>query len=540
MLSIRMIHVAWSLLLASLFTPFAFGSHPCATCHPQQVEGYGRTGMGRAISRPVQQPAGSFRHPRSGTEFTISATNSGMSQRLERDGLSAEYPIEYVIGSGNAAFGYLVKMGNHLFQSPITYYTKRGVWDMAPGNEDYPHPDFDRPVKAECLWCHSGRPLPVGGTVNQYQDPIFAVESISCDRCHGPVERHLKNPSSATIVNPSQLPPIPRDSTCEQCHLGGTARILLPGRSFGDFQPGMELEEVWSVYTYDHTEESRRAGSFSVVSHAEQLALSRCSEVSGDKMWCGTCHDPHEKPAEPVSYYRQRCLSCHGQGLLARHSTPSDDCVACHMARGQAYDSGHSAFTDHLISRRPQTRQKTPPLQKLRAWRKLPGWLDQRNLGLAYVQVGERDRSAYHLTEGFRLLAEMGASLPQDAEVLSAMGMVLMRGDRQRLPDLPRRALRLFQRAVREQPGYALHYQAVAAAWWALKSWEKAIASLERAIALDPLLESSYRMLAKIYQENNQPQLARKTWERYLQRMPQSIAARQSLRALKVKESLSP
>jgi hypothetical protein len=164
----------------------------------------------------------------------------------------AEYPVEYVIGSGNAAFGYLIRVGDSVYQSPIAYYTKRGDWDMAPGMESHPSPDFDRPVLPECLWCHAGEPNPVSSSQNRYGDPMLDVEGISCERCHGPSARHLTKPSTETIVNPARLAPILRESICEQCHLGGEQRVLHPGKTFGDFQPGMELEEVFSVYVGDH------------------------------------------------------------------------------------------------------------------------------------------------------------------------------------------------------------------------------------------------------------------------------------------------
>ena len=323
------------------------GFEACGVCHPKAVEGYLETGMGRSISRPVDHRSGGFEHAFSGSKFTIKGSDSGMIQRVERDGLSAEYPVEYVIGSGNAAFGYLTRIGNNVYQSPVTYYTKRGRWDMAPGFESHPKPDFDRPVLQECLWCHAGRPRPVPFSRNRYVDPVFEAEVISCERCHGPPARHLAKPSTETIINPTKLPPILRDSVCEQCHLSGEQRILNPGKTFGNFQPGMELEEVFSVYVNDYGTATATAGRFKVVSHFEQLKLSRCYQKTGDQMWCGTCHSPHEKPREPASYYRSRCLSCHGEALLGKHAKPAEDCVACHMARRHSHDGGHSAFTDH-------------------------------------------------------------------------------------------------------------------------------------------------------------------------------------------------
>ena len=179
----------------------------CSVCHPQEVANYLKTGMGRSISTPGNQPSGAFEHPVSGSRFSVVSTGESMTQRVERDGLSAEYPAEYVIGSGNAAFGYLIRVGNDVFQSPVAYYTKRQRWDMAPGMESHPAPDFDRPVLAECLWCHADRPQPVPATQSQYSDPILMGGAISCARCHGPAERHLAGPFRGDDRQPRQAPP---------------------------------------------------------------------------------------------------------------------------------------------------------------------------------------------------------------------------------------------------------------------------------------------------------------------------------------------
>ncbi len=172
-------------------------SEQCRPCHPNEVSEYLRTGMGRSISRPSSaQPSGVYYHGHSGTTFRIELSDGGMVHRIQRGDIEASYLIDYVIGSGNAALGYLVRVGDAIFQSPITYYTELERWGMAPGMERYSDPDFTRPATPECLWCHAGRPRPVPASVNRYQDPGFAAEAISCDRCHGRPEAHLASPQS--------------------------------------------------------------------------------------------------------------------------------------------------------------------------------------------------------------------------------------------------------------------------------------------------------------------------------------------------------
>ena len=241
--------------------------------------------MARSLSRPVDQPSGSFVHAPSGTRFTVTS-NHGLTQKLTRNGLSAEYPVAYVIGSGTHAYGYLIRIGDYLFQSPISYYSRRKAWDVAPGYEQDPNPEFNRPVSPECLQCHSGRPRPVAKTLNRYEDPPFSEEGISCTRCQGDATAHLRKPGRETIVNPARLSPRARDSICEQCHLSGDARVVNPGREIGDFHAGQELEEVFSVYVRARQGHSQ-ASSMKVISHAEQLALSTCSLGASQNVGAG-------------------------------------------------------------------------------------------------------------------------------------------------------------------------------------------------------------------------------------------------------------
>ncbi len=489
----------------------------CAPCHPKQVDGYARTGMGNSLGRPRRHPEGAFAHAASGSRFTITSTRSGMRHRIEQAGLAAEYEVDYFIGSGNMGRSYLVRVEDYLFQSPVSYYSRRRSWDVSPGYQQDLHPDFNRAVTAECLFCHAGRAAPVKGTLNRYQDPPFAAEAISCERCHGPVERHLAEPSTGNIANPGRLAPRARDSVCEQCHLGGEARIPNPGADFADFRPGRELEEVFSVYVFRGPAGS---GNWKVVSHSEQLALSACAQASGSGMWCGSCHDPHQKPVDPRRYYRERCLSCHGAALLDRHPKPSEDCIGCHMPRRATSDVAHTAVTDHQIRRRPAERPFEPARPPLVPWRDPPALLARRNLGLACISVGERDQSADLLNEGFRLLAGAQASFPKDPALLTGLGLVLLR------KNVPAEAVRVFEQAVRSDPTQASHHVNLAVAQRKAGDLTGAVESLDRAIELDRSLEDAYYILAEIYGETRQPERRRLVLERYLRFVPHSIQAR--------------
>ncbi|MDE0264596.1 MAG: hypothetical protein OXJ37_19495 [Bryobacterales bacterium] len=513
-----------TLAFAAMSASAAPAWQECATCHPKEVDEYRLSGMGRSISKLANDhPLGSYGHGFSGTTFRTSTSDAGLVQEIERGGLSAEYAIDYVIGSGNAAFGYLVRVGDALFQSPIAYYTERGQWGMAPGMEQEANPDFNRPATSECLWCHAGRPAHTPNTVNRYGDPALPEEAISCDRCHGSLEPHLADPSKATIFNPAGASPRQRDSVCEQCHLGGTIRILHPGRTFGSFRPGAVLEDFWTVFVGVPRTEGGQ-DRFQVVSHVEQLSLSRCAVESGDALWCGTCHNPHENPTEPKAYFSARCVQCHGEGLPQDHETHSGDCISCHMPRRQSHDSGHSAFTDHRISLHPLPAVDPDPPDELRPWRPSPRNLRLRNLGIANILYGQQRGSQELLQRGLGQLRSVSASFKNDPAALDAFGTAMV------LAGSPRSGLRKLREAIAAGPVGALQFNSLAAAWWALGDANQAEAALHEAILREPTLESSYRMLAKVHDDLGQNSKATATWRKFLEKRPRVLQARQAVR----------
>lgn len=497
----------------------------CVQCHPTEAAGYASTQMAHSCGPISTEPAGGFVHSASKTRFSVETQAGRMLQQLQRGGLSGVYYPTYAIGSGAHAVSYLIELGGHLFQSPICLYTKRG-WDMAPGYENSKAPDFLRPVTEDCLVCHVGQARPVAHTLNRFEDPPIAAEGITCERCHGPVEEHLRHPVPGSIVNPAELATRTRDSVCEQCHLSGEARIPNPGKQISDFHPGQDLESVYSVYVYADSLDPTRPAGLRVISQAQQLALSTCARMSKGKLWCGTCHDPHQQPANPQAWFRSRCLSCHGTALLERHPPPNQDCVGCHMPQRPVSDGGHTVFTDHRIARRPPVEQVpsgSGDSKTLVAWRQPAGALAQRNLGLADVEVGERQKNIELVSQGSKLLMESWASFPNDAPLLTSLGQVLLG-----LHD-DNEAVAMFERAIKVEPDNPANYLHAALAWKDAKDFERAIENLEKALQLDPILEQPYLELAAIYSAESQPEKLQQTYRRFLKAFPQSLEAQKGL-----------
>jgi tetratricopeptide (TPR) repeat protein len=448
--------------------------------------------MAHSLRRAGQEPDGTVTTPDS--KVTMYSLPTGFWQRLQTSGNVSNYHIDYVIGSGNHASGYLIDIAGHLFQSPVAFYKSRNSYDLAPGYEKTQDPDFTRPIAEGCVFCHAGTELHIRGTDNQYRSPAFSAEAITCERCHGPSEKHLADPRAGTIVNPAKLEPGARDSVCEQCHLMGVTRVLNPGKEFRDFQPGQRLETTFTTY-HEALPPNAAPATFKVISHVEQLAMSVCARNSHGRLWCGTCHDPHNKPDQPVQYYRSRCLSCHTRAFPTAHPAADSNCIGCHMPRRDAQDGGHTAFTDHRIQRRLEPQPDAPLTADIAAWREPPDGLQKRNLGIAYVSAGLQRRSADLLVRGYRLLTEVQSEFASDPDVFTSMGTALLVGKQ------PSEAEFAFERALQLKPESAAAETNVAAAHQQARDVEGTIAHLQRAVADDPMHLPAITALIKLYQQ---------------------------------------
>ena len=458
-----------------------------------------------------------------------------MTQRMERDGLASQYSIAYSVGSGAHAVSYLIEVGNHLFESPLSYYAQFG-WGISPGYENLKAPDFYRAVRPQCLFCHVGEALPIPGTLNAYRNPAFAAEAITCERCHGPTTAHLRNPVPGSIINPANLAPRARDSVCEQCHLGGEVPVPNPGKQVSDFHAGENLEDVFSVYVYQSSRDPTNPNPLTIISQAQQLALSQCARSSGDKLWCGTCHDPHALPKDPVAYFRARCLNCHGTALLTSHPKPNQNCLACHMPRLPAGRGGHTIFTDHRIAiYAPQELARlraassvngsTPASSEdeLVPWHNPPPQFAERNLGLAYARVGSELELLPFTRRGYQLLVSAWNDFPNDPVLLRAMGQI-MSGTKQEAD-----AEALYDKALAAEPNSTLLYYDKALAAEQAGDGNNAINYFEKTLQLDPWLVDPYQHLARLYTANAQLALAHETYIRFLKAFPESIEAKRDV-----------
>ena len=229
------------------------------------------------------------------------------------------------------------------------------------------------------------------------------------------VSNTRKHPRAGNIVNPAKLSGRLRDSVCEQCHLAGEVRLSLPGKKLEDFRPGMELANFLQVFVRRRFQTGRTSEWT-----CRGAGQSRCRIASGEKLWCGTCHDPH---AATVSY-RERCLAVSSAAQCPSPSAERGECVECHMPKARAFDGGHTVFTDHSISRRPANRSDRVPMKELRpcvAGPQTKGMAD-RNLGVAYSDLGQLEQSWKYLRAAVKAGARDPALYARVAAMLQADG----------------------------------------------------------------------------------------------------------------------
>ncbi len=401
------------------------GNEACAKCHGEIYKTYAATAMAQA-SGPAMQGllTGDFLHAPSRVHYRVYAENGKAWMSFERSGdndIQGKKELLYFIGTGHRGRTYLFSQDGFVFEAPINWYGQQHLWDMAPAYQKDREIPMNLPAASSCFACHtSNSQPPIPGTENKYEQPVFEHAGVTCERCHGPGSAHVE--SAGSIVNPAKLSPERRDDICMECHFEGRVAIQQPGRSLAKFQAGDNLFDFVHYFILAGNSNDR----IGALSQVEALSQSVCKRKSGDKMACTSCHDPHFTPKteEAVSYYRGKCLACHGEKFGAGHKTKQPDCRVCHMPAAVTSDIAHTQATDHRILRKAQSPPPGSPAQTEQRLVPFPadtGKPDARDLGLAWESLAQQGVKNAGV-EADRWLHRAVLEAPNDAAVLAALG----------------------------------------------------------------------------------------------------------------------
>lgn len=530
------------LVAFGLWAPVAAGadSAACAACHRAIYDSFRRTPMaatsgeaGRAA--PAESFArAAFTHVPSGFRYRVTRSGGGYWMDFEKAADGSRHgrkPLAYFVGSGAVARSYLLSADGFLYEAPLTYYSGSAKWDLAPSYSSYAYPYMTRPIVPGCLNCHASALSAMAGTQNRFGSPPFREGGVACERCHGPGETHIakmqagRAQGGSSIINPAKLSPERRDSVCAQCHLSGEVRVMRPGASWDSYRAGDRLADSVAVFV--------RAGvspGMRVNSHFEKLAQSACKRVSGDRLWCGSCHDPHSMPGpvDRAAWFRAKCLSCHAadacKETAANRAKRQDDCAGCHMPKSAVTDAEHVVYTDHSIPRRPRAAAQPPPPEG----ELVPfggAAAETRDVALAYAIVATRPGAAGR-DRALRLLEAAERKSPDDSEVLLYLAEIYRNtGQEDRAIPLYRRAMRLdpaqvtasvglgailfergedreaiglWQDAIAKNSGLVLVGTNLAMAQWRTGDLRSAESTLQNVIGLSPGFQPARDLLERL------------------------------------------
>jgi hypothetical protein len=429
-----------------------------------------------------------------GFRYRIRLDQGTLSFEFEKtDGtLHAAKALPYFIGSGAAARSYLLADDRYYFEAPVAFYAPSMRWGLAPAYDTYAYPYLTRPATTACLNCHASGLRPVPRTLNRFENPPFAESGIACERCHGPGDRHVKEMTAATIVNPAKLNAAERDSICSECHLPGAVRVIAAGKSWNSFRPGHRLSDSVKVFV-----KTGAARGMTVTSHVEKLTASLCKQKSGDRLWCGSCHDPHKVPkaSESAAWYRAKCMACHETKgcteATAARTAKQDDCTVCHMPKTGVTDAQHVVYTDHSIPRRPRPAAQQPEAAELAPFDGFT--VSDRDTALAYAIAAGRERNSAWRARALAMLQKAEREPPDDSEVL------LYLAELYRNADQPDRAIPLYQRAMRIDPSQVTASVGLGGIFMERGQFADAIPLWEDALAKNSGLELVRTNLAMAY-----------------------------------------
>ena len=307
------------------------GSEACRECHESTYDRWKTTLMANILQDPRERPeavVGDFSTPNDVVDFDLG-------------------DVAFTYGS-KWKQRYFTKRGDDYFVLPAQWDVTNEVWrpyHPGPGGDwwvpFYPDDQMQRPTGPLCDGCHS---------VNYDIETKQVTEwNVGCEKCHGPGEQHVRNPSVENIVNPARLDHVRGNDVCIQCHSQGQPLDNPIAGVYYDWPVGYEagdrLSDFWHLEEHRLGEESFTHWPDGSAHKNRMQGNDFVQSVMYEKgVSCWSCHDVHGTghEAELIKPPNATCLTCHGPNSPAgprgesvvahtHHSESNAQCVDCHM-----------------------------------------------------------------------------------------------------------------------------------------------------------------------------------------------------------------
>ena len=360
----------------------------CAQCHETIVEAYMGHGMAHSLGVVESPPRGRVVNPESGDEYVYLEDDQKILMRHVQPGGGVR--TQQVMGRYGAGVLDMSFIGSELDRDgkpvsrmsflPLERLRGHGL-GLSPFEIETPGTGFDMPFATECLSCHTTQDVSrLPGSARDTEgdrvwpgndlgaDAFDHLESLGCDACHGPTDRHVElmlasfeSGEKSTELGFQRLGELPagrQRDVCAKCHLQGDGHMELGEIARGGPQPpDFLLRRPVLVST-------KPGDDFHFVSQVQRLSLSSCFEALGG-VTCTTCHDPHSSVAsQGTESFDARCMTCHTEEAICNRpetlqvrnvtgdsARSTNGCVDCHMRRSQPFDLPHVRTADHFVRR---------------------------------------------------------------------------------------------------------------------------------------------------------------------------------------------
>ena len=203
----------------------------------------------------------------------------------------------------------------------------------------------------DCLECHEDYMKSFEKTRHaKYFKATDSGEGIVCEKCHGPMSKHLAEAESLltsekepTVVSFEKISHHQKNQICMKCHESGLrmhwsgSAHEMSGVSCSSCHYVMEKKSAKSLFI---SEDPKKACTNCHKEKRAQLMRSSHMPLREGKMDCASCHNPHGGPGPSLlktASVNEACYECHADKrgpFLWEHAPVRENCSNCHDPHG--------------------------------------------------------------------------------------------------------------------------------------------------------------------------------------------------------------